>query len=255
MSKLSHLDESGAARMVDISEKTATVREATAEAIVVLAKEALDEILAGEAPKGDVFAAARIAGILAAKKTHELIPLCHQIPLAKVGIEFESLPERRSLRIVGTAKTTAQTGVEMEALTAVSIAALTVYDMVKAIDRGASIEAIRLLAKSGGKSGTYRAQRNAATPLRQKKVAAVLTHETATAVRSGNPLAEREAFRAFMADRRLRATEWARRAGVPAAQIYSYLTGRSRALPKESVEKLADAAGVRVKDLFASTSR
>jgi len=157
MSKLTHLNESGAARMVDVSNKSVTAREATAEAIIVLSKEAFDAALSGNAKKGDVLAAARIAGIMAAKKTSELIPLCHPIPLSKATIDFETDTTCNAIHVIATAKTTAQTGVEMEAMTAASIAALTIYDMVKAVDRGAVIETVRLLAKSGGKSGNYKA--------------------------------------------------------------------------------------------------
>jgi cyclic pyranopterin phosphate synthase len=157
MSKLTHLDESGAARMVDVSGKSATAREATAEAVIVLSREAFDAALSGNAKKGDVLGAARIAGIMAAKKTSELIPLCHPIPLSKISIDFETDKTRNAIHVIATAKTTAQTGVEMEAMTAASIAALTIYDMVKSVDRGAVIESVRLLAKSGGKSGDYRA--------------------------------------------------------------------------------------------------
>ena len=156
MSKLTHLDKRGAARMVDVSAKTATAREAKAEAVVLLSAEAYDAVLAGRSPKGDVLAAARLAGIMAAKKTPELIPLCHPIPLAKAEIAIEAIAERHAFRIVASAKTKAETGVEMEAMTAAAIAALTIYDMVKAIDRGATIESVRLVSKSGGKSGTYR---------------------------------------------------------------------------------------------------
>jgi cyclic pyranopterin monophosphate synthase len=157
MSKLTHLDETGAARMVDVSEKSATAREAVAEAVIVLSREAFEAALSGEAKKGDVLAAARIAGVMAAKKTSDLIPLCHPIPLSKASIDFETDKARHAIHVIATAKTTAQTGVEMEALTAASIAALTIYDMVKAVDRGAVIESVRLLSKSGGKSGDYKA--------------------------------------------------------------------------------------------------
>jgi cyclic pyranopterin phosphate synthase len=157
MKKLSHLDTTGAARMVDVSGKRSTAREATAEAIIVLSRAAFQAARSGNAKKGDVLAAARIAGIMAAKKTSELIPLCHPIALAKATVEFEPLKKRNAIRILATAKTGGQTGVEMEALTAASIAALTIYDMVKAIDRGAVIESVRLLSKSGGKSGRYTA--------------------------------------------------------------------------------------------------
>lgn len=155
--KLTHLDEHGAARMVDISAKAMTSREAKAEAVIRLSAEAYNAVLAGKVPKGDVLAAARLAGIMAAKKTPDLIPLCHPIPLAKVEVAINPLAERHAFRIVALAKTRAETGVEMEALTAAAVAALTLYDMVKAVDRAATIETVRLVAKSGGKSGSYRA--------------------------------------------------------------------------------------------------
>ncbi|HEX3663720.1 MAG TPA: cyclic pyranopterin monophosphate synthase MoaC [Rhizomicrobium sp.] len=157
MNKLTHLDEHGAARMVDISSKEPGVREAVAEAIIVLSEAAYEAVMTGAAPKGDVLAAARIAGIMAAKKTPELIPLCHPIPLTRAQVEITPLAERHALRIVASAKTKYETGVEMEALTAAGIAALTIYDMTKAIDRGAVIESVRLLSKSGGRSGSYAA--------------------------------------------------------------------------------------------------
>lgn len=159
MSKLTHLDERGAARMVDVSTKTATVREAKAEAVVSLTVEAYNAVLSGGVPKGDVLAAARIAGIMAAKRTPELIPLCHPIPLTEMDIAIQAVSDRHAFRIVASAKTKAETGVEMETLMAAAIASLTLYDMVKAIDRSATIEMVRLLSKSGGKSGTYRATR------------------------------------------------------------------------------------------------
>jgi cyclic pyranopterin phosphate synthase len=155
MSKLSHIGEDGAARMVDVSAKPVTDREASAEAIVVLSPEAFAAARTEDNPKGDILSTARIAGIQAAKKTAELIPLCHSLPLAAVHVEFEWLEGQNALRIVTRARTSAQTGVEMEALTAAAVAALTVYDMVKAIDRAALIRSIRLVSKSGGKSGTY----------------------------------------------------------------------------------------------------
>lgn len=157
MTNLTHLDEHGAARMVDISAKNATVRMAEAEAVITLSDAAFAAVTGGYAPKGDVLAVARIAGILAAKKTSDLIPLCHPIPLSGVTLDIAPLEGRPALRIIASAKTIAETGVEMEALTAAAIAALTIYDMTKSIDRGARIDSIRLLAKSGGKSGTYTA--------------------------------------------------------------------------------------------------
>jgi cyclic pyranopterin phosphate synthase len=257
MSKLTHLDDQGAARMVDVSGKDAGAREATAEATIVLSQEAFAAVASGEAPKGDVLAAARLAGIMAAKKTPELIPLCHAIPLAKAEIAFEMLADRNAIRITATTKTVAQTGVEMEALTAATVAALTVYDMTKAVDKSAVIESIRLLTKSGGKSGPYvapparTARKPAAAPAaRGRARAAVLMGEVVGPAAPRDGAGQREAFRAFMVSHRLRATDWARQAGVPAAQIYAFLTGQLRALPPDVAERLASAARVRVEDMF-----
>ena len=140
--------------MVDVGAKDVTQREAKAEAVIVMQPETLALIVSGQAPKGDVLAVARIAGIQAAKRTHELIPLCHALALSSVHVDFEPLGKGR-LRIESAARCDGKTGVEMEALTAVSVAALTVYDMVKAVDRGMTIRQIRLVKKSGGKSGTW----------------------------------------------------------------------------------------------------
>lgn len=157
MTKLTHLDEKGRAAMVDVSDKADSERAASAEAIVALSPEAYALVVEGTAPKGDVMATARIAGIVAAKRTAEFIPLCHPLALSHVAVEFTPIPERHAIRIVASAKTTGPTGVEMEALMAASVAALTVYDMIKAIDRAAVVETVRLLTKSGGKSGAYTA--------------------------------------------------------------------------------------------------
>jgi cyclic pyranopterin phosphate synthase len=157
MTKLTHIGADGEARMVDVSEKDATTRIASAEGRVVMSKATLDLVLSGNAKKGDVLGAARIAGIMAAKKTSELIPLCHPLLLSKGEVEItpdETLP---GLVVRATVKLTGQTGVEMEALTAVAVACLTIYDMVKAAEKSMRIEGIRLLEKSGGKSGDYRA--------------------------------------------------------------------------------------------------
>jgi cyclic pyranopterin phosphate synthase len=180
--KLTHIDRGGAARMVDVSEKAATERVAVAEGIVRMSAATLELVLSGNAKKGDVLGAARIAGIMAAKKTHELIPLCHPLAIAKVDIDIAPLdslpgvptrsspmksgrgetarPDRNApgLAVRATVKLTGQTGVEMEALTAVAVACLTIYDMVKAVERGVTIENIRLIEKRGGKSGHYRAK-------------------------------------------------------------------------------------------------
>jgi cyclic pyranopterin phosphate synthase len=155
--KLSHIDKRGAAHMVDVSAKNITERTATAEGRVIMSKETLDLVIAGNALKGDVLGAARLAGIMAAKRTHGLIPLCHPLPITKVEIDINPEHALPGFLVQATVKVAAQTGVEMEALTAVSIACLTIYDMVKAVERGMRIEGIRLLHKSGGKSGEYRA--------------------------------------------------------------------------------------------------
>ncbi len=251
MSKLTHLDKKGAARMVDVSAKASTEREAAAEALIVLSAEAYEAVISGGGPKGDVFPAARIAGIMAAKKTSELIPLCHPIAITKAGIDFEPLAERSAVRILAMVKTTGQTGVEMEALTAASIAALTIYDMVKAVDRGAVIESVRLVSKSGGKSGSYFAasrEKTAAIPGASRRPAVLMNEVAAPRVRDVN--AQREAFRDFMTARRLRATEWAKQADVPASQIYAFLTGKLRALAPDAITRLAHAARVREEDMF-----
>jgi cyclic pyranopterin monophosphate synthase len=157
MSKLSHLNAAGEAHMVDVSDKDVTSRTAVAEGFVALLPETLALVTKGEAKKGDVLATARIAGIMAAKKTHELIPLCHPLAITKVTIEFSPSTEPAGIHVTATVKVMGQTGVEMEALTAVSVACLTIYDMLKAADKGMTISDIRLLEKTGGRSGTYRA--------------------------------------------------------------------------------------------------
>jgi cyclic pyranopterin phosphate synthase len=155
---LSHLDARGQARMVDVGAKAATERVAVAEGKVIMRPETLELVVAGNAAKGDVLGAARLAGIMAAKRTHGLIPLCHPLPISKIEIEIDAEHSLPGFRVQATVKVTGQTGVEMEALVAVSIACLTIYDMVKAVERGMRIEGIRVLEKSGGKSGTYRAE-------------------------------------------------------------------------------------------------
>ena len=153
MAELTHLDEHGHARMVDVTDKASTVREAVAAGEVIMQPETLAQIQSGGMPKGDVVGVARIAGIMAAKRTPELIPLCHPLPITKVGVEFSFDTERSAVLIRALAKCTGVTGVEMEALTAVMGAALTIYDMCKAVDRGMRIERVRLVRKSGGRSG------------------------------------------------------------------------------------------------------
>ncbi|MFZ5706195.1 MAG: cyclic pyranopterin monophosphate synthase MoaC [Pseudomonadota bacterium] len=154
-SGLSHLDEDGAARMVDVSAKAGTKREAIAEGRILIAADALEAIRAGAVKKGDVLAVARVAGIMAAKKTADLIPLCHPLPIT--GVTLDLTIESDGIRATATVGTTYGTGVEMEALTAVSVALLTIYDMAKALDRGMRIGDVRLLSKTGGKSGDWKA--------------------------------------------------------------------------------------------------
>jgi cyclic pyranopterin phosphate synthase len=155
---LTHIGKRGQARMVDVSQKAATERVAIAEGRVVMSAKTLDLVLAGNAKKGDVLGAARIAGIMAAKRTSELIPLCHPLALSKVEVDIEADDRLPGLVVRATCKLKGQTGVEMEALTAVAVACLTIYDMVKAAERGMRIEGIHLTEKRGGKSGVYRAK-------------------------------------------------------------------------------------------------
>jgi cyclic pyranopterin phosphate synthase len=155
MAKLTHIDDSGAARMVDVSDKETTRRTAVARGRVVMEPATLALIESGESKKGDVLATARIAGIMAAKRTHELIPLCHPLALSQVVVDLELDRDASSVEVTATVRLSAKTGVEMEALTAVSVACLTIYDMVKAVDRGMKVTDIRLTHKSGGKSGTF----------------------------------------------------------------------------------------------------
>ncbi len=159
--RLSHLDQRGQARMVDVSAKGATKRQAIAEGRVIMTRATLDTVLEGNAVKGDVLGAARLAGIMAAKRTHGLIPLCHPLPITKITIDIDPEHALPGFLVRAAVKVTAQTGVEMEALVAVSIACLTIYDMVKAIEKGMRIEGIRLLEKTGGKSGDWKAETGA----------------------------------------------------------------------------------------------
>ena len=260
MTKLSHLDERGNASMVDVSAKAATERSATAEARIIISEEAFKQVIDGTLPKGDVLETARIAGIMAAKKTSELIPLCHPLALTHAGIEIAPLPDGRTLQIIGSAKTTGQTGVEMEALTAASVAALTVYDMVKAVDKSAVIETIRLLTKSGGKSGSYEAQaREKPKPAVAKSGGAkvkprVLSHESAPPAPINNSDG-RENLRRFMTARGLRPSEWAQSAAVPLNELYGYLSGHSRRLSPDVIEKLARAARTTPEEMLSGKGK
>jgi cyclic pyranopterin monophosphate synthase len=156
MGKLTHLDASGAARMVDVGAKPSTARRATAEGVLVTGPQVIAALREGRTPKGNVYETARLAGIMAAKRTAELVPLCHLVPLDHVAVDFEERADRIVIR--AEAATRAATGVEMEALTAVAVAGLTLYDMLKALSKGMVLEAVRLLAKSGGRSGDWRAE-------------------------------------------------------------------------------------------------
>jgi cyclic pyranopterin monophosphate synthase len=158
MTKLSHLNELGEAHMVDVSDKSVTSRTAIAEGFVAMDAATLAIIETGSAKKGDVLATARIAGIMAAKKTHELIPLCHPLAITKVVVDFAPAHEPTGIHVQAEVRVSGQTGVEMEALTAVTVACLTIYDMLKAVDKAMSFSGIRLMEKTGGRSGTYRAK-------------------------------------------------------------------------------------------------
>ena len=158
MADLTHFDKSGAAHMVDVSDKPVTDRVAVARGQVKMSPETLEKVMEGTAKKGDVLGVARLAGIMGAKRTAELIPLCHPLPITRVALDLDPDPAGSRVVITATVKTSGQTGVEMEALTAVSVAALTVYDMLKAVDRGMVISDIRVTLKDGGKSGRYEAE-------------------------------------------------------------------------------------------------
>lgn len=161
MPKLTHIDKKGKAKMVDVTAKDITEREAVAKGSVFMQQGTLEVVLANEIKKGDVLGVAMIAGIMAAKRTGEIIPLCHPLNITSVDISFEPVRDKNCIDITATVKVSSQTGVEMEALTAVSVAALTIYDMCKAIDKGMTISNIRLMKKTGGKSGTYIRDRDA----------------------------------------------------------------------------------------------
>jgi cyclic pyranopterin phosphate synthase len=251
MTKLTHLDEHGKAKMVDVSDKDATTRTAMAEAIVRMKPETLALVLEGTAPKGDVLAAARIAGIMAAKKTSELIPLCHPLPISGVTIACEPDEEGSLIRVLASVKVSGQTGVEMEAMTAATVAALTIYDMLKAAERGIVIEAVRLLSKEGGKSGSYRVEPENKGGARGRLVRRPTTADAEAPQRkTSDHAARRDALRAFMSARGLTAHAWAKDAGVAVGVVFSFLHGRTPALTKAEEQKLADAAGVAPEDLY-----
>jgi cyclic pyranopterin phosphate synthase len=262
MSKLTHVDSDGQAHMVHVSGKAATERTAVAEAFVRMSHETLALIAEDKVAKGDVLATARIAGIMAAKKTADLIPLCHPLNISSVTVDCELIDddETTGVHITATVKLVGATGVEMEALTAASVAALTIYDMVKAVERGITISDVRLVAKDGGRSGTYRAPSPNSAPLRPAR------RPTPASARKAKPsevpidggarlaaqdhTARREAFRRFMTAHGLTAHAWAKDAGLPVAVIYSFLHGRTPSLTKAEEEKLAASANVAVEDMY-----
>jgi cyclic pyranopterin monophosphate synthase len=250
MNRLTHLTPKGDARMVDVGAKAVTERRAVAEATVTMQPETLALIVAGTAPKGDVLAVARVAGIMAAKRTHELIPLCHPLAITSVEVRFSPDAAEGVLRIEAEVRVTGQTGVEMEALTAASIAALTVYDMVKAVEKSAVIGSIRLLSKDGGKSGPYRASGFRDRTARAKPRPSELMSETSAPRLPPRADHRREHFRQFMAARRLKAMSWAKEAGVPAAVIFSFLQGRSARIETAHADALAAVAKVGPADMF-----
>ena len=159
MSDFTHLDSKGRVRMVDVTDKTATVREATARGVIQMTPRIIDQIQSGSIAKGNVLETARIAGIMAAKKTADIIPMCHPLAITHVAVDLELQPEKHAVEITATARLSGKTGVEMEALTAVAVAALTLYDMCKALDKGMVISDICLLEKTGGKSGIYKREK------------------------------------------------------------------------------------------------
>lgn len=268
MSKLTHVDSDGQAHMVDVSAKTPSERSATAEGFVRMSRDTLALISENKVAKGDVLATARIAGIMAAKKTAELIPLCHPLNISSVAVDCELVDDEvtSGVQITATVKLVGVTGVEMEALTAVSVAALTIYDMVKAVERGIEISDVRLIAKEGGRSGVYRAPAvssgaaSAPAPLRSARRPATVARKPKPSevpidgggarftVKDHN--ARREAFRRFMTAHGLTAHAWAKDAGVTVGVIYSFLHGRSPSLTKVEEEKLASSARVAVEDLY-----
>lgn len=274
MTDLTHFDADGKALMVDVSEKHETARIAVAGASIRMGAEAFEKIELGSAAKGDVLGVARLAGIMAAKKTADLIPLCHPLPLSKVTIEFRLDPKRLAVDIEATAKVTGRTGVEMEALTAASVSALTIYDMVKAVDKSMVIDNVRLMRKEGGKSGLYIENSEAGSdkvsppsmikPASASRFAARAPAQPVpkpapkprdfeaglAANRRQHAQANVSYFRDFMAAKGLRPTTWAQEAGVPVGALYGLLQGRLRTLAPDQLESLARVAGVRVDDLL-----
>ena len=220
-----------------------------------MAAATLKAIAAGTAKKGDVIAVARTAGIMAAKRTADLIPLCHPLSLSQVTVDIAPLADGSGLEITAEVRTTGPTGVEMEALTAASVTALTLYDMVKAVDKDMVIGQIRLDEKDGGRSGQYRrgvAAATSATKTGAKGRRTPAARPAPVTTRSADPGADgRRALQAFIGARGLKVTEWAKSANVRSGEVFSFLSGRAGLSP-ESAKRLADAAGVSVGELFGT---
>ena len=261
MSKLSHIDDQGEARMVDVGDKADSPRIAVADGRVTMKPETLALIQAGNIKKGDVLATARIAGIMAAKRTSDLVPLCHPLPLTSVKVELTLDDTLPGIKIRATAKVTGKTGVEMEALTAVSVAALTIYDMAKAVDREMEIGEIKLIHKSGGKSGDFDqasdadpALKSKATPgLRSKSLKLVphaVVQEGPSVHAQNTPVAQREALRRFIRTHQLKVHDWATEADVRPGEVFSFLNGQSVRLSEETAAKLASSLGLTPNQLF-----
>lgn len=261
MSKLSHFNEDGKAAMVDVSAKEDTKRTAVAEGLIRMKPETLALIAGGTAKKGDVLGVARVAGIMAAKRTHDLIPLCHPLPISKVSVDF-SLDEKAStVRVESSVTVTGKTGVEMEALTAVSVATLTIYDMVKAVDKDMTIDGIQVLKKEGGKSGTYE---RAPEPLVQQP-ARLKSTDAGKSLAKPQPVGHPTGFsqapdqgsphlltRAYMERGRIKPLRWAQDAGVQTGALYAYLQGRTASLGAADKQKLAAVFNADAADIFGS---
>ena len=270
MTKLTHINDKGQAHMVDVSGKATTERTAMAEAIVRLTAETLAAVLDGTTPKGDVLAVARVAGIMAAKKTSDLIPLCHPLPISGVTVMCEPDEAENIIRVLATVRVIGTTGVEMEALTAASVAALTIYDMLKAVEKGIVIDGIKLLSKEGGKSGSYRAEtgeaasksrqgllrRANAVPIKSRRVRSTapadVVAEPAKRKPSADAASKRDALRRFMQSRGLTAHAWTKDANLTVGVLYSFLHGRTPSLSKAEEQKLSEAAGVSPEDLYGN---
>ena len=255
--------------MVDVSGKSPTERSAMAEAIIRMRPDTLKIVLDGSVPKGDVLAVARVAGIMAAKKTSDLIPLCHPLPISGVTVVCEPDEDESIIRVFATVRVTGNTGVEMEALTAASVAALTIYDMLKAVERGITIESVRLMSKEGGKSGSFRAESSDAAQKSSRHAAPRRSISTPTKSRGGRSVlpkelpidgakrkpqvdttAKRDGLRRFMQSRGLTAHAWSKDAGLPLGVLYGFLHGRTQTLTRPEEKKLADAINVSPEDIY-----